>query len=141
MLVQASVSGSATNTTTIDDSNTSAITYTGGWIDKSEAKAINNTLSYSQDASGDAAQLSFSGTGIQVIAKTWNNKGMVNVYIDGVLKATVDEYSPTVAYQHVVYSDHSLSAGNHIIKIVATGTKNSSSSGTGIDLDAFIVNK
>ena len=79
--------------------------------------------------------------GVQVFAKTWYNKGMANVYIDGVLNATVDEYSPQVAYKQMIYSNQILPSGNHTIKIAESGTKNPASSGTSVDLDAFVITK
>jgi hypothetical protein len=140
ILVVAAITPPA-STATVDDSNTSAITYTGSWMHKADAAAIDGTMSYALDPSGDAAQLAFTGTGVEVFAKTWSNKGMVNVYIDAVFKATVDEYSSQVAYKKMIYSDQTLSLGNHTIKIVEAGIKNPASSATGMDLDAFAVTK
>ena len=120
ILVLATVSPSST--VTVDDSNSSSITYTGSWVHKADAAAIDGTMRYGLDPSGDAAQLAFAGTGVQVFAKTWYNKGMANVYIDGVLNATVDEYSPQVVYKQMIYSNQILPSGNHTIKIAESGT-------------------
>jgi|GEM_PF-2871912 len=95
--------------------------------------------SYCSEVSTSAAlAFTFSGTSI-----TWKYTktaacGIARVYIDGVDKGTVDQYSPTIQYQQTTtYSG--LPSGLHTILILNNKTKNASSSSTFITHDAFVV--
>jgi hypothetical protein len=48
--------------------------------------------------------------------------GAVRLYLDGVLKATVDTYSSTWKYRSYVYDFGPLKAGAHTVKLVNVGT-------------------
>jgi hypothetical protein len=97
---------------------------------------------------GDSATYAFTGTKIQWIGDTQFNMGKADVYVDGTLEANdVDLYSPLndpggsppqgAHYQQVLFSKTGMANTQHTIKIVATGLKNASSSGTWINIDAF----
>lgn len=63
------------------------------------------------------------------------DRGKAKIYVDGVLKTTIDTYSATAKHRVVVY-DVKLSAGHHTIKIVNSATAGRPR----IDLDAILVN-
>jgi hypothetical protein len=65
--------------------------------------------------------------------------GKANVYIDGVLRTTWDNFSPTYATQKVKYSITGLDPGQHTIRIEVLRKKNSLSSGYVVNVDGFYI--
>ena len=131
------VTDANTSTITIDDMNTSSIIYGGNtWEIGAWSYYYNNSCHYS-GINGSTATYTFTGTGINWIAATNTDHGKAEVYIDGVYKTTVDQYSASGLMQQVVYSISSLSNSQHTILVHANGTKNASATGTFIDIDAF----
>lgn len=122
------------------EENDPAITYAGTWSTLNDSNSSGGSYRHSNDASTPAtATLTFTGTGVSWISDPWDDLGIARVYIDDALDATVDLYSATGKYQQVVYNKTGLSWGTHTLKIEVTGTKNSNSAGTWIDIDAFEV--
>jgi galactosylceramidase len=112
------------------------IEYLGAWKESgTNAKNYTRTLLVSKKA-GDKMEFAFNGTAVSVIGCLDTNCGKADIYIDGVLKTTVDTYSGTVKYRKSIYSVYQLSLGNHTLKLIVSGTKNSSSSDTYINIDA-----
>lgn len=66
-------------------------------------------------------------------------RGKAEVYIDGVLKATVDTYSAEQEPTSAVFDSGTLPPGKHAIKVVALGQKNDASSGVWIECDKLEV--
>lgn len=121
----------------VDDASP-AVTYGGSWTNgTSVAGALNNDMHWTSVTS-NYVQTTFDGTSVKWIGMKAYNRGYAGVYIDGVLQATVDEYAPGTVPQQILYSATGLSPGSHAIKVVDTGTKDSSSSGYYVDLDGFV---
>jgi hypothetical protein len=112
------------------------VTYGGSWTDYNSAGRINGDEHHTKNT-GNYAQLTFVGTQITWIVTKAVNRGNADVYIDGIHQTTIDEYSPGTLYQQDAYVKTGLASGSHTIKIVCKGTKNASSTGTYIDVDAF----
>ena len=135
------VAPSVPATAKIDDQDVSQILYAprGSWANytdlgdyMSAEKHCNQTNAY--------AQFKFTGTGVKWIGAKSNNYGKANVYIDGVLQGSnIDCYNSTKLYQQVLYTKTGLASGTHTIKVVVNGTKNASSTGYYIAIDAFEV--
>jgi hypothetical protein len=115
--------------------STPTVRYT--WHHVADASAWGGGLSL-DDIGGAVSQFGFMGTGITTYFKTGPSMGRANLYVDGVLKTTVDLYSPTTAY-HVGYGINGLSAGAHILKLVTRGTSNPASTGKDVPLDGWVV--
>jgi len=114
-----------------------AIAYTGTWYSLSSSGASGGAIRY---ATGTAsATLTF--TGPEITWYTWNtaSAGKVQVYVDGVLKATVDNYRSSTATAVVGYTQSGLSTGTHTIMIKSSGTANAASGGKITHLDSFVV--
>jgi hypothetical protein len=79
----------------------------------------------------------FSGTGARWVGFSDPWSGIANVYVDGVLKATVDTYSATTQYQVPQYTITGLPPGSHTLKIVAAGQHDSSAAESWVWVDAF----
>jgi bacillopeptidase F len=67
---------------------------------------------------------------------------MARVFVDGALaNGNVDTFvpTPTEGTQNVIFTASGLTPGAHTITILATGTGNPASTGTGVVVDAFDV--
>jgi hypothetical protein len=84
---------------------------------------------------------SFTGSKIEWITLKYLNRGIADVYIDDVKEATVDCYATDFQWQAVAFSRSWPTSGSHTIKIVVTGTKSHTETGTDtwVDIDAFDV--
>jgi len=87
---------------------------------------------------GQSLSMRFVGTGVTWTFGTGTASGKAHVYIDGVKKATIDQYSSSTR-NRVTWSITGLAAGAHTIKIVPTGTKRAASKGTAVSVDALTV--
>ena len=90
---------------------------------------------------GSRVTLSFNGTGIAWIAYRDEWSGIARVYVDGELKTTIDNYLSPPQTGEAPYSITGLASGSHTLTIEATGTRNGSSKGSWIWVDAFDVTR
>ena len=117
--------------------NNQVISYSGSWShETAQAGYIENDRHISSTANSEAL-LSFFGSDIVVVSKMGPDGGKATVYIDNVADATIDLYAADDTLQSAVYCKTQLSAGIHTIKVRVAGTKNSSSTGYGVNIDAF----
>src|SRR5205823_12822498 len=115
-----------------------SITYTGDWFPADPRAWSGGTAVYSTTA-GNEATLAFTGTAVDWIGFLGPQTGMARVFLDGVLAAEVDTYSPTAQVQAVVFRATSLANTSHTLTIEVTGQQNPASTGTYIVVDAFEV--
>ena len=137
-------SGSGTTTTTTKtttvqylDTN-AAVQYTGTWYPNSGSFNIGSTAALSETANSTAV-FSFAGTGVSWIGYSDPWSGIAQVYIDGVLKATVDTYAAVEAAQKVQYSVSNLTNGPHTLTILVTGQQDSAAAQAWVWVNAFDV--
>jgi hypothetical protein len=132
------INGGVTATVGRVQENNPALIYTGGWY--SNVNAVHSGGSAAL-ALGDGSQVSinFNGTGIAWIAYRDQWSGVARVYLDGVLKTTFDTYLSPSQAQTAPYRIEGLPPGNHTLTIEATGTRNESSGGAWVWVDAFDV--
>jgi hypothetical protein len=112
------------------------VTYTGSWYSNGGSFNSGGSAVLALDPS-TRATFTFSGTAVKWIGYRDAYAGIANVYVDGVLKASVDTYSATAQAQAGLYSITGLRSGSHTITIEATGTKSASSSSAWVWVDAF----
>jgi len=118
--------------------NDPAVQYAGAWSPNNGAFNIGSVATLSMTANSSAV-LPFTGTGVQWIGFSDPWSGIAQVYLDGVLTATVDTYSAVQVAQKVQYSVSNLANAAHILTIVATGTVDSNSAGEWVWVNAFEV--
>ncbi len=129
---------------TTDDTDTTAIKYTGGWEHATgqawTAGDYKGTETFSA-TTGDSLEYKFTGAGIKVISPQSINHGYGDVYLDGVKVGQTNTYrGQNAAYQYVSFQKEGLDpAVEHTLKIVVTGQKDAGSSGTFVSVDAFDV--
>ncbi len=114
------------------------------WTTATEASASGASLA-SVNAAGGKVTVTFTGTNLTWLAKAskYMGKATVSLY-DGdestgtlLSTTTVDLYSYYNTYKKVVYKTPMLENIAHTVVIEWTGTKNASSWGTAINVDAF----
>jgi hypothetical protein len=124
----------------IDDADPQVV-YRGSWTHAGPSSGYtagdyNETESFS-NTTGDSAELTFQGIGIKFIAAYNNNLGIVDVFVDGVLDASIDLYGPNKRPDQVVYTKAGLAPGPHTIRVVVTGRKNPAANNTFVLVDGF----
>ncbi len=130
--------GSPFTVDTHQESSTS-IAYAGTWTQQSLSGSYGGAVKYAT-VNGATATLSFTGRNVAWVAPKSNARGKAEVYLDGMKVATVDLYSSTALSRKVLYSANGLNPSvSHTLEIKVLGTKNASSTGTRVDVDAFVV--
>ena len=119
------------------------ILYEGSWAQQGSTSAYGGALRYANTKSS-AAQLTFTGRNVAWVSTRGPNMGRATISVDGVVVKTVDLYSSTTLPRSMIFSrvfDQSTSGSpeSHTIRVQALGTKNSASSGTRVEVDAFVV--
>jgi len=115
-----------------------AVTYTGIWYLNTNAVHSDGSALLAVGP-GSAVSLNFNGTGIAWIAYRDEWSGLARVILDGELKATVDTYLSPGRARTAPYRVEGLPPGNHSLTIEVTGTRNESSGGSWVWIDAFDV--
>jgi alpha-L-fucosidase len=116
----------------IDDSDP-AVKYSGsGWYaSQGRPDAYGNDIHETQ-TDGDSFSFDFKGRGVEFIPICADNRGDLEIYIDGVLQQTVSCRTPSDQFKQAVYSKTGLTRGKHTLK----GVKKS---GSYLSVDAFNV--
>jgi hypothetical protein len=125
----------APSTTTLDQMDAS-VSY-NGWSGAVDAAANGGAYRVSHTKDDTSTWKSPVATSLSWIARIGPNRGRANVTIDGVNKGNVDLYSAAPASLTKTYAGLARTAHTIVIKVL--GTKNASSSGTDVALDAFVV--
>ena len=121
--------------------NSDAIVQTGSWTQQALTSAYGGGVEYAK-AKGSAAQFTFTGHDVAWVTTKAPDRGKATVSVDGVVVKTVDLYASTAQFKKMVFSQSNLDptpAVSHTIEVQVLGTKNSSSSDTRVDIDAFAV--
>jgi hypothetical protein len=122
-------------TTTIKD-NDLAVTY-NGWFGVADGSANGGFYRMSNVKADKATWKSPVTTSVTWVTRTGPDQGKASVTIDGTNKGTVDLYSAAPATSDKVYSGLADQAHTVVIKVLST--KNASSTGFNVRLDAFVV--
>ncbi|MCG8513310.1 MAG: hypothetical protein MI740_04135 [Halanaerobiales bacterium] len=83
------------------------------------------------------AEFTFEGTAVRLLGSIGNRNGLAEIYLDGKLEATIDCYSSDRTAQQVLYRKDGLTKGQHTIKVVVTGRKNTAALSSFVMVDAF----
>lgn len=113
------------------------LAYSGGW---SAAKGMGFSGGALTLASAPASMnVSFDGTGINVVALTGPTYGIARLTLDGTPAGAVDLYAPAYAYARTVWRSTVLGSGRHTLTVSWTGTANPSANTARVNVDAFDV--
>ena len=106
-----------------------SIVYGGTWGTVSSTSYSGGTMHFA--GGGRTATLTTSGRDFAIVGPRSSTRGSFQVYVDGVLKATVSE-TGTATVRRVLWSIHFPTLATHTIRIVVIGTAR-------VDLDCFLV--
>jgi hypothetical protein len=81
----------------------------------------------------------FFGNRVVWLGRKGSGYGIVEVFLDGVSQGTVDCYQESTVYLTALWDSGVITNGVHFIRIRNTGTKNPSSTGTYVVVNAFDV--
>jgi len=116
------------------DNKHSAFIYSAGWVEEVSPYAMDG--SYARTSTNDASvTLQFNGQLFSLIYKGGPSYRKMDVYIDGVLVATIDERFDVSTYKARWDYPGQLSPGSHTLKLVFVTT----SSSTNGSIDVVIV--
>ena len=105
---------------TVGESN-AKIAYRGSWTLVDDATAFGGHLREAT-ASGARATFTFSGRDIAWLAERRPGHGTAKVYVDGVLRATVNLNAAADSPRRIVYRRHWSTLGTHRFPVVVQGT-------------------
>jgi hypothetical protein len=125
----------------VDDSVTQNIAYSGSWQSAAVAGSYGGTVRFATQPGPRAAlnKITFTVNGNAAWISTLGpDRGIATVTIDNGTPTTIDTYSPTVKPAQVIYALNGLAPGVHTVTVQVTGTKRAASTGTRVDIDAFM---
>ena len=118
----------------VDDRDAS-ITYEGNWETFTHSKNYGGAIKFIQTLEGnESIEMSFTGTGIDVITSKNAGYGEFKVYIDDEEVGTANCSASSSLSQQVTFSSDELTFGKHTIKLTTEGQ-----AGRKIEFDAFKV--
>lgn len=112
-----------------------SIGYFGTWEEIENTK-FRRQFAHQSGVTGSLVYYEFTGDYIAIIGALGPTLGKMEVYIDGVLDATIDEWEDHYSWQRPVYA-WSGTYGNHLITVRVTGTHRAESTGSNIIIDGF----
>ncbi|MEX2546864.1 MAG: M4 family metallopeptidase [Chloroflexota bacterium] len=114
-----------------------SVVQAGTWKGQSASGFYGGSVRYAS-AAGRTQSLTANVTDFAILTTRGPNRGIAEVRVDGVLKATIDLYRSNTQKRWVMYSISFPTAGTHTIELRVKGTKRAASSSTRIDFDAFL---
>jgi len=116
-----------------------SFTKTGTWTPASNTSSYyGGTVRYAT-AAGASQTYQGNFSDARLVFTKGPNMGKVKVYFDGSLEETIDLYSSSPQYRKVLFTIGFSYSVDHEIKIVATGTKNTHSTGKRVEFDALLL--
>jgi hypothetical protein len=113
---------------------------TGVWQTSSANMLYTGGTMANSNTAGSRAEFTFSGRSIRWVGQRLFDGGMARVSLDGVVVADIDTWAALQEeFQAAMFSAPGLAPGSHTLRIEVLGTKNASSQGTRIVVDAFDV--
>jgi hypothetical protein len=113
-----------------------AVRFRGDWAHRDDFDGPHlHSVSFS-DVPGAEADLAFSGTSFTYVFTKAPNRGVVELWIDDGLRATIDAYSLHIEWQSR-FRYCCLAPGRHELAIRVTGRKRQISEGAFVDVDAI----
>ena len=122
----------------IYEEDNSAIKYTNGWTEEENRDYSGNRGKYSSNR-GSSVMFSFEGTGFELYIPGNNNRGKVNIYIDGKLVESPSQYTATKKANHKYYSIDGLENKGHLVKIEVAGSKEEASKSNVVIFDKLVI--
>jgi hypothetical protein len=122
-----------TFTPTVRQETASGITYSGTWTQATLTGASGGSVKYSKSSTARAT-FSFTGRSVAWVAQMSSNRGVADVYIDGVFVQSIDLFSSTTKPRITVFTRSFASSAAHTIQIRVKATAGRPR----VDVDAFV---
>jgi hypothetical protein len=96
-----------------------SIVYTGTWHPNTNRGVgdYQDDIHWTESA-GDSFQYTFNGIGIELITELDSSQGLIDIYVDGEFKKTVNTNNTYRSAHHAVYNITGLPPGMHTLKVV-----------------------
>lgn len=121
-----------TFTPRLRDDTHAAVTFAGAWQPVPDGTAMLGAL-HTSSSSGASATFAFTGRDVGWVAARGPGRGQARVYVDGVLRATVNLTATSELPRQDVFRVHWATEDSHVLKVVVVG-------GTGeLNVDGFVV--
>ena len=109
--------------------SSASVVFSGSTVPTSGTSYSGGSQRYLATA-GAAARFATSARSLSFVTTRGPNRGVARIYVDGVLKATVDLEAASTTYRYVAFRMSWASLGTHTIRVVSGG-------GGRVDVDAF----
>jgi hypothetical protein len=106
------------------------------WYPNVDTRHSGGSAILAMDA-GAWVQFAFHGVGAKWIGYRDEWSGIARVYVDGVLKGTLDTFAAPGVAQQVMYAVDNLADANHVLRIEVTGSIGPHSAAAWVWVDAF----
>ncbi|ARN57861.1 discoidin domain-containing protein [Sedimentisphaera salicampi] len=116
--------------------NTSEDISWNGWYTYSNEDFISGNSHYTRDG-GAVSTFTFNGRAAKIYGSLREDAGFFEVYINEEKDALVDCFSEERQLSTLLYETPEMSSGEHTVRILTTGEKNTQSSGNAVVIDAF----
>ena len=110
----------------------------GVWTAEALSTALGGGVKYS-GASGSKATFTFTGRQVGWVTNLDTNRGKAEVWVDGTRNKSSDLYRSASTPRVMTFVQDFGTTGTHTLEVRVLGTKNPASSGTRVDVDAFVV--
>ena len=115
-----------------------AVTFGGTWTRSDSGWGWSGGSAMQSTTAGATVSITFNGTSIRWIGARGRGMGIASVTIDGAAVKDVDLFAhPTDEVHTPIVTIYDLSAGQHTLKITATGRQNTQAQGNVVVVDAF----
>ena len=121
-----------------DDARDEPIVPSGSWGRAVQPGCIKRGYAFS-DQPDARARMHFDGIGVRVIGLRGPDQGLVDIYLDHALLASVDTYADSLELQRTIAAADSLVDGFHLLDIRVRGEQRPESTGAIFRLDAIEV--
>lgn len=115
------------------EQNSASVKYVGTWTTVTTSAASGGSYKKAT-ATTASASWTFRGSSARVSYVASKAAGKAKIYVDGVLRLTLDMYSSSTVKKTYALS---LPVGGHTVKVVPSGTKGGVSTSTAINVDGF----
>jgi hypothetical protein len=117
-----------------------AVSYSGTWNTETLSSASGGSLKHAS-ASGALAKLTFGDVlNFGWVAHKGANRGQAEAWVDGAKQKSIDLYNSSTQARRVVFAHKGLDPSVvHTLEVKVLGAKSAASSGTRVDVDAFVI--
>lgn len=116
--------------------NAPAVGYTGTWGTYATSYASGGSYRRSS-TTGSAAKFAFTGAGVRWIGMSSPSGGIATVKLDGIVVASVNQYSSTTRYKRTMFERTGLSKSPHTLEVIVSGKRDSRARDKRAFVDAF----